>query len=404
MQLQLVKLQRLLHYVRENVPYYESVLKVLPERLNSLADLRRLPRLDKSMIRANFVGMRSRKKLPCDLSNTGGSSGEPLIFWLARHRQAAQKAHRIRTHRWWGVEPADKEIYLWGAPVELRKQDRLKLFRDWLINEKLLNAFNMTEESITRYLQIVQSFRPQSLFGYPSSMVLLCEHALTKKLNPCDLGIKSVFCTGEVLYEHQRTLINEALGAPVANGYGARDAGFIAHECPAGSMHIAAEHVIAEVLDDSGQPLPPNEMGEIVITNLDELAMPLIRYRTGDIGALSSEDCRCGRGLPLMKVVQGRTTDFIVTENGGRMHALGLIYVLREISGISRFQIIQRSRNHIDILIVKNDEFPAAGADTIVRSFRKRVGDNTNVFVQFVDRISATGSGKFRYVISHVSH
>ena len=118
-----------------------------------------------------------------------------------------------------------------------------------------------------------------------------------------NIGLKAIFCTGEVLYDHQRELISETFGVPVANGYGARDAGFIAHECPAGKMHIAAEHVIVEILDESGQSVPKGEVGEIVITNLDGYAMPFIRYKTGDLGALADEQCPCGRGLPLMKEI-----------------------------------------------------------------------------------------------------
>jgi phenylacetate-CoA ligase len=253
-----------------------------------------------------------------------------------------------------------------------------------------------------RYLEVLKKSQPASLFGYPSSISLLCEYANSIGFNLRDTGIKAVFCTGEVLYKYQRKTIANSFGVPVTNGYGARDAGFIAHECPEGGMHIAAEHIIVEVCDTFGNILPPGEVGEIVITNLDGLAMPLIRYATGDLGALSEEHCSCGRGLPLMKVLEGRTTDFIMTSDGNRMHALGLIYVLREMPGICQFQIIQNDLDRIEVNVVKNDEFPLTAPETITQAFKKRVGVNVSVKINFVDKISVQKSGKFRYVISNV--
>lgn len=404
--LQQSKLRKLLSYAYEFVPFYHKAFNRLglkPEDKAITDGLLKLPLMDKESIRENFENLRTREQIPLILSNTGGSSGNPLIFYLDKNRQAGEKAQRIRAHRWWNVDLGEKEIYIWGAPIELSKQDWLKSLRDALINEKLLSAFNMTPTSMSRYLKIIRSFRPSSIFGYPSSIALLCEHARSTGVRLSDVGIKVVFCTGEVLYDHHKQLISQTIGVLVANGYGCRDGGFIAHECPEGNLHLAAEHIIVEILDDNGNQVPMGEIGNIVITNLDGYGMPFIRYNTEDQGALSDEQCSCGRSLPLIKVIQGRTTDFILTEDGGRMHALGLIYVLREMPGICQFQIIQEDLHKVKVLIVKNGEFPHSGGEHIQSEFVKRIGPNTSVIVRFVDRIPPSKSGKYRYVISKVS-
>lgn len=135
-----------------------------------------------------------------------------------------------------------------------------------------------------------------------------------------------------------------AFSCPVANGYGGRDAGFIAHECPSGCMHITAEDIIVEIVDESGIVQPPGVAGEIMVTHLAASEYPFIRYRTGDIGILSNEKCACGRGLPLLHEIQGRSTDFVIAADGTVIHGLALIYILRDLPGVKSFKVIQGSR------------------------------------------------------------
>ena len=150
-----------------------------------------------------------------------------------------------------------------------------------------------------------------------------------------------MFVTGEVCHTHDRETIFDYFKVPVANGYGSREAGFIAHECPEGGMHITAENVIVEIVDARSQPVSTGESGEIVVTHLDAYAMPFIRYRTGDIGRLKPGRCACGRGLPLIDVVEGRTTDFLYLPDGTVKHALSIIYPLREMDGVRQFGVTQ---------------------------------------------------------------
>ncbi|MCD4698965.1 MAG: phenylacetate--CoA ligase family protein, partial [Phycisphaerae bacterium] len=336
--------------------------------------------------------------------NTGGSSGEPLIFYLDKRRQAYDKAARMRTHRWWGVRPAEREAYVWGAPVELNKQDRLKQFRDWLTNELLLSAFDLSEQSVGWFVDRLQRFRPKCIFGYPSSIALMCQLAGQAGLKLTNLPVKVVFSTAEVLYDNQKQIISEAFGGvPVVNGYGSREGGFIAHECPEGRMHITSENVIVEFVKD-GNPVGPGQSGEIVVTHLDNYAMPFIRYRTGDIGRPSDETCPCGRGLEVIEDLTGRSTDFIIAPDGRWVHGLALIYVIRDIPGVGQYQIIQMDMDSICVRIVLENGFPADGHERIRDGITDRLGAEVRVDVEEVSEIAQDPSGKFRYVISQVAH
>ena len=217
-----------------------------------------------------------------------------------------------------------------------------------------------------------------------------------------DLGIKVAFVTSERLYDHQRDEISRVFGCPVANGYGGRDAGFIAHQCPQGNMHITAEDIIVEIVDKTGSVVPYGIPGEVVVTHLATSEFPFIRYRTGDVAVLSNACCGCGRGLPTLQEIQGRSTDFVIAENGTVMHELAVIYPIRDIKGIAAFKVIQHSTLHTVVQIVPDENCPADVETVITDGICNRLGKNVKVDVERVDEILPEKSGKFRYIISHV--
>ncbi|MDN5754011.1 MAG: phenylacetate--CoA ligase family protein, partial [Nitrosospira sp.] len=217
------------------------------------------------------------------------------------------------------------------------------------------------------------------------------------------LGIRVAFVTSERLYDEQRRQISKTFGCPVANGYGGRDAGFIAHECRDGGMHITAEDIVVEIVDPQGVPLLPGEAGEIVVTHLATRDFPFIRYRTGDIGVLDSKPCTCGRGLPLLKEIQGRNTDFLVARNGTVMHGLALIYILRDLPRIRAFKIIQESLDFTRVWVVSDDGLNPELVEKIERGFKARLGQGVKIDVEEVAEIPPEKSGKFRYVVSKVA-
>lgn len=404
--LQFERLKAFLTDVEQHVPYYRQLFRALdfvPAELDSLADLSRLPLIGKADIRAHTKALKADNAVGLSRFNTGGSSGEPLIFYIGKKRVSHDVAAKWRATRWWGVDIGDPEMVIWGSPIELGAQDRIKLIRDQLLRTHLLPAFEMSPQKLDGFIRQIQARRPKMLFGYPSALAHIADHAgkTGKKLD--DLGVKVAFVTSERLYDHQREKIEAVFGCPVANGYGGRDAGFIAHQCPAGGMHITAEDIIVEIVGKDGRVLPKGEPGEIVVTHMATRDFPFIRYRTGDIGVLDKDPCPCGRGLPLLKEIQGRTTDFVIAQDGTVLHGLALIYVLRDLPGIASFKIIQNSSDRTTVWIVRNKDYRPDAETIIEREFKKRLGTGVTIETLYCDEILKEKSGKYRYVVSHAA-
>jgi phenylacetate-CoA ligase len=168
-------------------------------------------------------------------------------------------------------------------------------------------------------------------------------------------------------------------------------------------MHITAEDLIVEIIDSEGKVLPPGQSGEIVITHLATKDFPFIRYRTGDIGILDENACPCGRGLPLLKEIQGRTTDFVVARDGTVMHGLALIYILRDLPGIKAFKIIQESLDRTRVLLATDCQFDEQNCAEIITGFKQRLGQSVKIEIERVAAIPKESSGKFRYIVSKVT-
>ena len=404
-ELQFRKLKNLLTLAQQHCPWHANNISSSGIDLNSdlpltLSDLQLLPTMDKADAQNNQQQM-TWLGVPGGAYkyNTGGSSGQPLIFFYGRWRQASDAAGRIRARSWFGVEVGDPEVYLWGAPVELNKTDNIKSIRDRLLNQLVLNAFEMSQKNMARYSRAIEAFNPKCIYGYASSIALLAAYIQNsgKKLKIPKLRV--VCTTGEPLYPEQRTLIQEVFGVPAANEFGSRDIGFTAHESPDGQMLLMSESIIMEVLDTNGQAVAP---GEAVLTGLCSDAQPFIRYRTGDIVKLSDKQSIDGKGLHVIDEVSGRSTDFVVKSDGTIMHALAIIYILRAIDGLAEFKFIQHSLDFVEVVYVPNSKWDNKARIQIEQELKKRLGDAIQIQMSPVEKIPAEASGKYRYVISHV--
>ncbi|TVT76011.1 MAG: phenylacetate--CoA ligase family protein [Denitromonas halophila] len=400
------RLRAFLSDVGAHVPYYRQVFSDAgfdPAKISRVADLQRLPFLTKPLIRANTEALRADDARALARFNTGGSSGEPLIFFIGDERVTHDVAAKWRATRWWDVDIGDREIVVWGSPIELGAQDRVRQFRDALMRTELMPAFEMSETKLDGFVARIRARRPAMLFGYPSAISHIARHAEMRGIRLDDLGVRVVFVTSERLYDDQRESIERLFGCPVANGYGGRDAGFIAHQCPSGSMHITAEDIVVEIVDASGQVLPSGQSGEIVVTHLATRDFPFIRYRTGDIGVLDDTPCACGRGLPVLKEIQGRSTDFVIALDGTVMHGLSLIYVLRDIPAVRAFKIIQETLTLTRVQVEPGEGFSDRDVALIQSGLQARLGASVEIVVEQVAQVAPERSGKFRYVISKIA-
>jgi len=403
--LQLQKLHALLKSAKEHSPWHAR--RIEKSGINvanlTLEEFKKLPTMTKADAQQHGNEM-AWHDVPGGSFRytTGGSSGQPLIFNFGRSRQASDAAGRIRARRWWSVNVGEPEVYLWGAPVELNKTDRIKTIRDRLLNQLVLNAFEMSPKNMSIYLSSIQKFNPKCIYGYASSIALLASYASQNGLHISLPDLKVVCTTGEPLYPEQRQLISEFFNVPVANEFGSRDIGYTAHENSHQQMLLMSESIVLEILDHHGNPVSVGEMGEAVMTGLCSEAQPFIRYRTGDMVKLSLDPDKDGRGLHVIEEVVGRNTDFLIHENGSIIHALAAIYILRDTDGVEQFKITQQAINDFEVLILTNPFWHPASLKIIEEKFKARFGRECKTHIQLVNEIPPEQSGKIRQVISKI--
>ena len=406
-ELQEQKLRLLIEWAYQNSSYYSSIIN--KEQLQIILDapldnLKLLPTLTKTLIREHFKNIIAGDEDNMTLMSTGGSTGQPLRFYLDKERVSHDIAAKWRATNWWGVDIGDPEIVVWGSPIEVQTQGIIKNARDRLFRTKLLSAFDLSRKSLMEYVLTIKSLKPKMIFGYPSAIYEITRFANKIDLDLSSIGVEVVFTTAEVLYEDQRKVISETFNCAVANGYGSREGGFIAHECPKQQMHITSEDIVIEIINDEGSICEFGEQGEIVVTHLHSKSFPFIRYRTGDYGVLQDNLCECGRTSLILSSILGRTTDFIILPDGTRIHALAFIYVIRELSGIHNYKIIQDSINTLCVCIVVNEH---ANESELTRKisdgFEKIVSGKLSVEVKYFNEIEKDKSGKHRYVVNTIS-
>ena len=399
------RLREFLLEIGSRVPYYRdlfSSLRVRPVEIRTVSDLPRIPVLTKALIREHGGALGADGVSDLRAVSTGGSTGEPLRFRVGPARVTSDVALRRRANRWWGVDIGDPEVVLWGSHIEVTRQDRLRTLRDRLFRSTLLSVNHMTTEVLDEYLDAIPRLRPVQIFSHPSALDELARRADERGTRLDGLGIRVIFLTAEELYQHQRERIERVFGCRTSNGYGGRDSGFIAQECPEGGMHLNVEDIVVEIVGDDGMVLPPGQPGEIVVTHLRSQEYPFVRYRTGDVGVLGDEACPCGRGLPLLREVHGRADDLLLGLDGARVPGQVVVLLFRDIPGIAAFKVVQEEVDRVRILLVRTEAFPAAAEASIVEGFRARLGAAMRVELQVVESIPREASGKYRTVVSKV--
>lgn len=408
-QLRLERLQTMVRGAYEHTPYWRELMDargIRPEEIRTLDDLRRFPLLEKNTLRQRREEMVWREEgKRVQMVRTSGSTNEALEFYTSSTREAHINAARMRGHEWVGVRRGEKELYYWGSPVELSKQDRIKRVRDWLINDGLTNGFEVTPERLKKNYADWLAWGPKCIFGYPSTFALTVTMAESLGLDLKvlrDRGLTVIVTTSEMLSDVDRQLITEGFGVPVRDSYGLREAGLIGHECEHGTMHCMDEQVILETIDP--ETLAPTDgEGELVVTNIVGPAFPVIRYRTGDIVTLSQQPCACGRNLSSIKISGGRSVEFVVTKAGKWVVGYSFIYIARSVPGIVKFQVVQDRIGEILIRLAVDERFPVDGIEQVKKKAAQRLGGDDEIQVEIVDDIAPARSGKYRPVISKVA-
>jgi phenylacetate-CoA ligase len=277
--------------------------------------------------------------------------------------------------------------------------------RDWamnqILNRSFSNAYLLTKENMTRLVEQIGRRRPALMFGYATALYYFAQFVHGRGID--DIQFRGVYSAGEVLYPHQRALIEETFRCRVFDRYATNELGGIACECEAHSgMHISMESSYIEIIQD-GQPVEDGQPGEVVVTNLNNYGFPFIRYRLADIAQKKrSQGCSCGRQSPMLEGIRGRTVDIFRTADGEGVWG-DLEGTVFQVEGIKHSQVIQKALDLILVRIVKDEVFEETQLTQIERVIKQMMGNATGVQFEFVDHIPLSESGKYRYSYSELS-
>lgn len=399
------QLSRLLYRASTSVPYYRaewSRRRRQGDRASS-EYLENWPVLKKSSLRAQPRAFLADDCDPRRMfhEHTSGTTGTPLSLWWSRttvRRWYALFEARIRY--WNGASRRDRWSILGGQLVARHDQAQPPF---WVWNAGLrqlyMSSYHLAPDNVPAYLNALREYRVTYMLGYASSMDSLAQLALERGIEPTPL--RFAISNAEPLYPHQRERIAQAFQCPVRNTYGMAEIVCGASECESSAMHVWPEVGIVEVLNEvSDVPAGYDAIGRFVCTGLLNTDMPLIRYEVGDLGSVASPSatCSCGRTLPILQHLQGRSDDVLITPDGRRVGRLDPVF--KADLPVREAQIIQERRDRVRVKVVPARDFNHADERDIVNRIRQRLGEQVDIIIETTDHIPRTAAGKFKAVVS----
>jgi phenylacetate-CoA ligase len=405
---QVVALRRVLGHAAATVPYYRDLFAHVgfrPSDLRSVGDLQQIPLLNKTTIRERGPELMSDsfRDRPLTRKTTSGSTGVPLAVHLDDGGLSWKRACTLRSDEWSGWRRGGPVAKVWGNP-DYRHHGVKGWLRNRLYERAVhLDTLSMTPDSMRRFVATLNRSRPDLLFGHAHSLFLLADFIDRHQLTPHRPA--GIIATAMVLHDWQRRRIEATFGCPVTNRYGCEEVSLIACECEHHrGLHVNADSVLVEIVRN-GKPARPGEPGSIVVTDLSNFAMPLVRYLIGDVGVLAERTCACGRGFPLLESIEGREADYVVTADGRLISGISLtenFAVL--VPGVAQLQIVQEQVRKFVFRIVRGGDWGPASDRKLADLVNERFGKNVRYAVEFVEMIPQERSGKYRFCISHVPH
>jgi phenylacetate-CoA ligase len=402
---QLALLRRLLtHVYRTNSFYRDRFERVgfSPSDVSSLDDLRRLPILTKDDVRKFGREMLSGGFQPSALmsAKTGGSTGKPVELFFTEEVSQLRNASGRRNKAWAGWKVGEPIGAVWGNPI-FPKTLRERL-RSWVLAPSIsLDTMAITPEAVRAFEREWRQVRPTLLFGHAHSLFILA--TMVQELGVQDIRPNAIIASSMMLLPHERAVIERVFGVRVTDIYGCEEVGLIAGECERHEgLHLNVDQLVVEILREDGTPAGPGESGLVVVTDLLNEAMPFIRYRMEDMAEVAVAPCSCGRGLPTISRVVGRTADFLRRRDGSRVAGISLIEnTLTKIPGIEQMQIVQEQLLEVQVRVVAGRQFDGARHRELVDYFRATF-PGAAIDLQQVAGISQEQNGKYRFSICRV--
>ena len=408
-------MEDLILYAHRHVPYYENIIssaRLVHEEKVCLENFFNLPLLSKDDIRSHFDELSSRElnERSWIYKTTGGSTGQPLTVIHDNERIDWVNATKYLRNEWSRMRFGESRVRIWGSERDLfygKETLKVRLNR-WINNTVWLNAFTLSPKKMVEFVEIINRKEPKQIKGYTTC---LYEFALFIERNGLEIfSPDSIICSAGTVTKTVRDKIEQVFKSKVFNSYGSREIQAMAFECSQhNGLHVMSPIVYMEIVDSNGNHTKPGEIGEVVLTPFFNYAMPLLRYRIGDMAAWSERnDCSCGCSWPLVKNIEGRVTECFYKEDGTVVPPeffIHLVGVVQNDGWIEKFQVVQEDFNQIMIKIVlKNKDQESIQSDLLrlTEKIQTLMSPECHIKYDFVTEIPNTPSGKYLYTVSKI--
>lgn len=406
-----IKLHQLIIHAYHHVPFYRDCFEqrgLTPEDIKTIADLQKLPIIDKKNVRENlYLGIMSdnHDKNQIQKVQTSGSTGEPFVTYAEKKQLEMRWAATQRSLEWTGYQFGDRQVRLWHKYLGMKPLEVIKEIIDAkLSRRRFIPVYEITDENLGAYVKQIMKYKPAILDGYAESFNLIAR--FLKRNSYFGHTPKGIMSSAQSLPEESRRIIEDTFHCGVFDKYGAREfAGGLAYQCSERKgYHVVAECAIIEIIKD-GRPAQPGEVGEVIVTELNNYAMPLIRYKVGDLAVAVSEnqECACGRGLPLIGEIQGRTQAIVIGTHNQFIPGtfFNRVFFKHDLA-IRQYQIVQEKFGEITIKIIKGNLFSDEVLREIFKDIKTHLGDDLQIKVEYVKEIPLVRTGKRQHCISYL--
>jgi phenylacetate-CoA ligase len=410
--LQFERLEKLVWSSYLSVPYYRRIFQergIHPKDIQDLHDIEKIPLLTKSEVSTNmYMDLFSENHIKNQMHriSTSGSTGQPFTVYADRQQLEVRFATTLRSLEWTGWQFGDKQMRLWHQKIGMNRTQFIKEKLDAaILRRRFIPAFEITEDSIQNLVAQFNKYQPVLIDGYAESLNFLSTYI--NQGGKLEFSPKGIMSSAQMLTTNTRQQIETGFGCKVFDKYGAREFSGIAYQCgdSATNYHVMDESYIVEILKDN-KPAKPGEIGEIVITDLNNFSFPLIRYRIGDLAKAVDNQlkCGCGRGLSQIGEIQGRTQALVFCANGRWLPGTFFAHFFKDYEYLVRFfQVIQEQKGSFVLKIVKGPSWNLSEWKDMINELKVFTG-NTDINIEYVDEIPLLKTGKRTPVISHIKN
>ncbi len=403
------KLNDLLVYCNEHVPFYRELFALHGVDPRAVFDVEALRAKEiftsKPIVRSAGESILSREFVKEDLHNsaTSGSTGTPVLFYMSRDNWCLRMAAKYRSEDWIGKPLGTPATLIWGHKPVRTRGAKLKNTLYWAFqNYQFLSAFDIGEERLVEAVASIRRHGSRFVESYVTVVYLMAKAIAKYGLEAPKLD--GIVVGAERLYDFQKEEIERSFRCPVFNRYGATEFSNVASECEKREgLHVNMDNLWVEVVDGDDRPVT-GEIGDIVITDLENRAMPLVRYRIGDRGVMTDSVCSCGRSFPMLREVVGRVSETMKTGDGQEIHDMYFLWKLSRAPGLVRFRVTQDSLTHVRVDIEHDG---SVGREVTSRWIAEALKDleryRVSHTLEYVDSIPLTGVGKMRFFVSELA-